>query len=193
MWFPSLYANPVGAVARAIADGPDEAEEKTRLILTSTITSARHTILLQTPYFLPNPILKSALRQAALRGVRVDILVPLRSNLRFIDMASKVNYPEFLKAGCNIYHAKAPFDHSKLIVVDGMWAMFGSSNFDARSLNLNFEFNVEVYDEAVAEDMGSRINTKISTAKLVTLEAINQISFFKRMLNKFVWLATPYL
>lgn len=193
LWFPEIYANPVGAVARAIADGPDEAEEKTRLILTSAIESARHTILLQTPYFLPSPIIKAALRQAALRGVRVDILVPSRSNLRFVDMASKVNYPEFLKAGCNIYLGQSPFDHSKLIVVDNMWAMFGSSNFDARSLQLNFEFNVEVYDETVAEKIGLRISKKVTAAKTVTLEEIYQKSFLNRMLNKFVWLATPYL
>ena len=193
LWFPELYANPTGAVARAIADGPDEAEEKTRLILTSAIESARHNILLQTPYFLPSPILKAALRQAALRGVRVDILVPARSNLRFVDMASKVNYPEFLKAGCNIHFGSGPFDHSKLIVVDDMWAMFGSSNFDARSLQLNFEFNVEIYDETVAKDIGLKINKKIACAHSVTLQEISQRPFLKRMFNKFIWLATPYL
>ena len=193
LWFPELNANPVGAVARAIADGPDEEEEKTRLILTSAIESARYNILLQTPYFLPGPTLKAALRQAALRGVRVDILVPSRSNLRFIDMASWVNYPEFLKAGCNIYLGQEPFDHSKLVVVDSMWAMFGSSNMDARSLKLNFEFNVEVFDEKVAEDIALRVNRKIALARPIDLEEINKRSFFRRMLNKFVWLATPYL
>lgn len=192
-WFPELYPNPVGAVARAIADGPDEAEEKTKLILTSAIESARHNIVLQTPYFLPSPILKAALRQAALRGVKVDILVPARSNLRFVDMASKVNYVEFLKAGCTIHLADGPFDHSKLIAVDSMWAMFGSSNLDARSLQLNFEFNVEIYDEKVAEQVSLLITRKMANSTIVTLEQVIKTPFLRRMLNKLVWLATPYL
>ncbi len=193
LWFPELYANPSGAVARAIADGPDEAEEKTRLILTSAIESARQSVVVQTPYFLPSPILKAALRQAALRGVRVDILVPERSNLRFVDMASKVYFPELLKAGCNIHYGQGSFDHSKLIVVDKMWAMFGSSNFDARSLQLNFEFNVELYDEVTAEAIALRIFKKIAVSRPVTIEEIKQRPFLGRMLNKFIWLATPYL
>ena len=192
-WFPELCANSKGAVARSIADGPDEGEEKTRLILTSAIESSRHNILLQTPYFLPDPILIAALRQAALRGVKVDILVPEHSNLRFVDMASKVNYPKLLEAGCNILHGSEPFDHSKLIVVDNMWAMFGSSNFDARSLKLNFEFNVEVYDEGVCLEITQSIKDKTSSAKQVRITDVEQRPFLKRMLNKFVWLATPYL
>ena len=94
-----------------------------------------------------------------MRGIRVDILLPEENNLRMVQWASTAMLWQVLERGCRVWASPPPFDHTKLLIVDGIWAMFGSANWDARSLRLNFEFNVECYGRDLAgslEEAGSR-------------------------------------
>jgi len=91
-----------------------------------------------------------ALELAALRGVSVEIVIPQRCDHRFMNWAMMAHIGPLLEAGCRIWHAGDPFNHSKLMTVDGTWSLVGSANWDARSLRLNFELDVEVYDEPLA-------------------------------------------
>ena len=182
-----------GMVVRTIADGPDEDENKTEQIWASAISSAEKTIMVQTPYFVPGETLMTALCQAAMRGVKVTVLIPERSNLRFVDMASWVLFPDLLRAGVKVLHGTAPFDHSKLLVIDSFWSVIGSSNWDARSLLLNFEFNMEVYDKTFAAAITDRISENAKNAKTLSLNDIEKRSLAQKLLDKFVWLASPYL
>lgn len=104
-----------------------------------------------TPYFLPGARFLSELGLAALRGVQVDIIIPLRSNHRPLDWACAANISPLLDTGVRVWHANPPFNHSKLMVVDKAWSFVGSSNLDIRSLRLNFEINMETYDVAMAQ------------------------------------------
>ena len=93
-----------------------------------------------TPYFLPDSVLLRALQVAAMRGVEVDIVIPVRSNVPIMDWAMAPQLPELLARGCRVHRrSPQPFDHSKILVVDGFWCLIGSTNWDARSLRLNFE------------------------------------------------------
>jgi cardiolipin synthase len=76
----------------------------------------------------------------------VDVLLPERSNVPLMDWAMTPQLRWLLEAGCQVHRVPAPFDHSKLCVVDGAWCLVGSTNWDARSLRLNFEYNLECYD-----------------------------------------------
>src|SRR5450755_3834818 len=98
-----------------------------------------------TPYFLPDERIITALALAAVRGVNVDIVLPLSSNHPSVDWSTRAHIGPLLTAGCRIWTHALPFDHSKLMCVDGMWSFVGSSNWDMRSFRLNFEINLEIY------------------------------------------------
>jgi cardiolipin synthase A/B len=191
-WFPPL--EPAGPVlARGIPDGPDEDFEKLRWTLLGALAAARHSILIVTPYFLPDQTLIFALNLAAMRGVQVDILLPSRNNLPFMHWASRAMWWQVLEHGCRIWLTPPPFDHSKLMIVDGCWVLLGSANWDPRSLRLNFEFNLECYDAALAGRLEQLVDKKKSVAHLVTLNEVDQRGFPVRLLDGVARLMMPYL
>lgn len=148
-WFPKI--EPQGsALARGLPDGPDEDFESFRMTLFGAIASAESSILVVTPYFLPDAALMTALNVAAMRGLVVDVVLPERNNIPLIQWAATAQLWQVLGRGCRVWLTPPPFDHMKLMVVDGMAAIVGSANWDPRSLRLNFEFNLESYDGELA-------------------------------------------
>jgi cardiolipin synthase len=116
------------------ADGPDaDIDNLPQLLLGVLAVARRRAACLP---ILPDDGLLRALQVAALRGVQVDILLPERSNVPLMNWAVTPQLPWLLDAGCRVYRTPSPFDHSKLFVVDGLWSMIGSTNWDARSLRL---------------------------------------------------------
>ena len=191
-WFPG--PERAGQVlARGVTDGPDENFEKLLWTLLGALSIARSSIRVVTPYFLPDPALTSALNLAAMRGVQVDIILPARSNLPFVHWASRAIWWEVLKHGCRIWLTPPPFDHSKLLLVDGCWVLLGSANWDPRSLRLNFEFNVECYDVDLAQRLDSLVEVKRKAAHLVTLREVDDRSLPIRLGDGLARLLTPYL
>jgi cardiolipin synthase len=191
-WFPPLEARG-GVIARAIPDGPDEDFEKLRWTLLAALSCARESVKIVTPYFLPNPALVSALNLAALRGVRVELLLPARSNLRYVDWASRAMWWQILEHGCKIWLGPPPFDHSKLMLVDGQWSLFGSGNWDTRSLRLNFEFNLECYCPALANSLEKIIQSKLVGAREVTKEEVDRRSIPVKLRDGVTRLLDPFL
>ena len=192
LWFPKLV--PAGPVlARGVTDGPDEDFEKLRWTLLGALSIARESVQILTPYFLPDPPVVSALNLAAMRGVQVDIVLPGRSNLPFVRWASQAMWWQVLEHGCRLWLTPPPFDHSKLMVVDGTWALVGSANWDARSLRLNFEFNVECYDVDLATRLGEIVEAKRRSAQQVTLAEADGRSMPIRLRDGVAHLLTPYL
>lgn len=184
----------VGDVAaRGIIDGPDEDYESLHWVLLAALATANERVVIITPYFLPDETLLDALQVTAMRGVQVDIILPERSNLFFIDHASRPNWAPLLEHGCSIWLTPAPFDHSKLMVVDGVWSLLGSANWDPRSLRLNFEFNVEAYSEDVASSILELAEAKIRRCRRVTLEDYEQRGVLARLRDGLFRLMTPYL
>lgn len=191
-WFPPLPV--VGrTLARGISDGPDEDMDKLRWALLAGIQGARRTLQVLTPYFLPEPEITWALNAAALRGVQVDIILPARSNLPVVDWASRAQLDELLEHGCRVWLTPAPFDHGKLFLVDGEWALIGSANWDPRSLRLNFEFMVECYDRQLGEALGQELARRRRHAHRLTAEALRGRSLPVRLRDGLAALFTPYL
>jgi cardiolipin synthase len=142
-------------LARGVTDGPDADMDHMRQVILGALAAARQRVRIVTPYFLPDEVVLSTLQTTALRGVAVDIVLPVRSNLPLLDWAMRPQFDELLAAGCRIYLTPAPFDHAKLLVVDGAWALIGSTNWDARSLRLNFEYNLECHDGELVRKLRS--------------------------------------
>jgi cardiolipin synthase len=191
-WFaPARDCGPVAA--RGVPDGPDADIDNLPLLLLGALAVASDRVRVVTPYFLPDDGLLRALQVAALRGVEVDILVPERSNVPLMDWAMAPQLPWLLEAGCRIYRTSSPFDHSKLCVVDGLWSMIGSTNWDARSLRLNFEYNLECYDRELAAKLDAIIDDKVATARPMTRAELEARPFPVRLRDGLTRLLSPYL
>jgi len=180
-------------VARAIADGPDEDFETVRWTLLAALGAAQRSVRIVTPYFLPEAPLISALQLAAMRGIEVDIVLPEVNNLRFVQWASTAQLWQVLQHGCRVWLSRPPFDHSKIMVVDGAWTLVGSANWDARSLRLNFEIALECYDETLAGKLIQLSDEKIRHARPVTLEEVDSRSVPVRLRDGVARLLSPYL
>jgi len=191
-WFPK--PEPAGQVlARGVPDGPDEDFQKLRWTLLGALTIARYSVRIVTPYFLPDPPLVAALNLAAMRGVQVEIILPAKSNLPFVDWASQAMWWQVLEHGCRLWLTPAPFDHSKLMIVDDCWVLLGSANWDPRSLRLNFEYNLECYDLELARRLQEVVAAKRQAAHRVTLQEVDARPLPARLRDGLARLLTPYL
>jgi cardiolipin synthase len=191
-WFPELEDRG-DVIARVITDGPDEDFEKLRWTLLAALAEAQSSVQIVTPYFLPDSALTTALNLAALRGLRVDIILPATSNLPFVDWASRAMWWQVLERGCRIWLTPPPFDHSKLMIVDGHWVLFGSANWDARSLRLNFELSVECYGRDFARAMAAVVQQKLRGAREVSLAEADGRPVMAKLRDATARLFSPYL
>jgi cardiolipin synthase len=187
--FESAVAGSV--VSRVLLDGPDVNYQKLQLTMMAAINTACRNIRIVTPYFIPDGTLINALQLAVLRGVCVELLVPDKNNLKFIDWAMRANESKLLEYGITIYRSKPPFDHSKLFLVDEEWSLIGSSNWDSRSLELNFEINLECYDRAFNRELVELFDARSQQAAAVTGKRDQQL--IARLRNNFFRLFSPYL
>ncbi len=191
-WFPEL-AESGNVIARVITDGPDADYDKLRWTLLAALAEAQTSVQILTPYFLPDQELVTVLNLAALRGVRVGIILPAKSNLPVVHWASRALWWQVLERGCHLWLTPPPFDHSKLMIVDGHWVLLGSANWDARSLRLNFELNVESYGREFADEMSKIISNKLRGAREVTLAEVNGRSYPSKLRDAIAGLFSPYL
>lgn len=194
-WTPPPVAATArgGAIARVLTDGPHEEIDALVHVYQAAISAARERVSLLTPYFLPPPELAAELVGAALRGVRVEIVLPARNNLPYVHWATQHALPALLARGVRVFEQDGPFCHSKLFVVDGQYAQIGSANLDARSLRLNFEMNVEVYDTAFARDLTQRVDAALARSRPLDLARLRQRRLPARLRDAACWLFSPYL
>ena len=185
---------PTGSVhARAVPDGPEPEAEHIHGLLLGALAAARRSVLVMTPYFVPDASLVAALNTAALRGAEVHILLPGKNNLPWVQWASQAMLWQVLSYGCRVWLAPPPFDHGKLMVVDGAWSLFGSANWDVRSLRLNFELNVECFDAGLAGKLETIFQEKQARAREVTFSEVERRPLPVRLRDGFAHLFAPYL
>jgi cardiolipin synthase len=191
-WFsPTAGCGPVAA--RGVPDGPDADLDNLLQIIVGALSVATRRVRIVTPYFLPDSVLLRTLQVAALRGVEVDIVLPGRSNVPLMDWAMTPQLPELIEKGCRIHLAPPPFDHTKLFVVDGTWSLIGSTNWDARSLRLNFEYNLECYDRDLAGRLDAIIDAKLANSRPLGLAELESRAFPARLRDGLARLLSPYL
>lgn len=179
-------------MCRVITDGPDEDNDKLLSVMLGAVSMARTQLLIMTPYFIPPPELSSALQSAALRGVEVTLVLPERSNLQYVDWACRRWLKPLVERGVHVFLQPPPFAHTKLLVMDGHYAQIGSANLDPRSLRLNFEIAVEVYDGATCEGLARYIITARDRSTALTAAMLNT-AVWLRLRDSLCWLLSPYL
>jgi cardiolipin synthase len=185
---------PAGeALCRAIADGPEASLDRLTALLTGAIGSARQRIAIMTPYFVPPRELIAPLQAAALAGVDVAVVLPAQNNLPYVHRATRHMLWELLERGVKVYYQPAPFVHSKHFFVDDYYAQIGSANFDARSLRLNFEMNVEVYDRDTVTGLARHFEAIRARSTAVTLADVDGRLAVTKAIDGLAWLFSPYL
>jgi cardiolipin synthase len=190
-WPPAEAAGP--AFARGLRSGPDADIYKLELILGAALTMAKSRIRIVTPYFLPDQRLQFAIAQAVLRGVTVDIVLPEHCDYIFMDWAMRAHLRFFRHIAANIYVTPRPFDHSKLVTLDGEWCLIGSSNWDARSFRLNFEFDLECCDKDLTGALDRIIDAKIARGRRLTPQELLARPVWVRLRDAAARLLMPYL
>ncbi|MDD1743282.1 MAG: cardiolipin synthase [Methanomassiliicoccales archaeon] len=144
---------PGHSAVQVVSSGPDTEFGPIEQEYLKMISGAKRSVRIQTPYFVPDEPVLSALRVAALSGVDVQIMIPFRPDHPFVYWATLYYVGTLLKSGVKVYQFSPGFVHAKTLVIDGEVASVGSANFDVRSFELNFETNAVIYDEALASEM----------------------------------------
>ncbi|HZT20816.1 MAG TPA: phospholipase D-like domain-containing protein [Dongiaceae bacterium] len=192
LWWPEIP--PAGSVlAHGISSGPDEDIGVLASILATAVGEAERRVRIVTPYFLPDQTLSACLTLAALRGVEVEILLPERSDFRALDWAMRAHLGWLAAPGIAIHLSPGPFDHSKLMTVDGGWSLLGSANWDVRSSRLNFEFNLACYDRETTAALDQVIDRKIAGARRLSSEELDGRRMAVRLRDAAARLMLPYL
>ena len=191
--------SPGNAVAQTVANGPvggtasgEQAYPRglSNLFLTA-ITAAKRSVDLTTGYFVPPQAVAQALEAAALRGVRVRLLVPGTGGKPWTIFAGRSEYDSLLSAGVEIYEYRRGTLHAKTLAVDGTWSLVGSANLDARSFYLNFEVGLALYDDRTAHRLAERFDADLARATRIELETWSRRSGWRVLAENFCRMFAP--
>ena len=204
-WFFATAEQPVGTswyppveqageqLAQVIAGGPDGDVDLFHSLFFAAINEASLRVTLATSYFVPTPGLVTALETAALRGVRVRVMVPKYGDHRWMVVAGRGYYETLLECGVEIYeYLRGPL-HSKTLSVDGLWSLVGTPNFDTRSLLLNFEVGVVLYGPKPAAQLEEQFADDLQHAERVDLAAFRRRGRFVKLAEQVLKLFSPVL
>lgn len=182
-----------GAICRAVADGPEGGLNRLSEVLVGAIGNAKRRVAIMTPYFLPPAELIAPLQAAALQGIDVAVILPAQNNLSYVHRATRHMLWELLQRDVRIYYQPPPFVHSKLFYIDDQYAQVGSANLDPRSLRLNFELNVEVYDRALVAELARHFEAVRARSTSVSLADVDGRPLGRKIVDGACWLFSPYL
>lgn len=193
--FAPLVAEPVaeGFPAQVLGVGPTERPAAMPQLFTSLFASAEHSLILTTPYFVPDPTTLEALCAAAWRGVTVTLVFPERNDSWVVAAASHSYYYRLLDAGCLIYEHGPGLLHSKTLTIDGKVSLIGSSNLDLRSFDLNYENNILLQDEAITCAIIERQRQYIAQSRQVLLDEVLAWPYYRRIWNNVIATIGPVL
>ncbi|MBM4764294.1 cardiolipin synthase [Bacillus sp. B15-48] len=193
---PILFPKPVysGTVGlQIVTSGPDSEWSQIKNGYIKMISLAKKSILIQTPYFIPDASLLDTIRIACLSGVEVNIMIPNKPDHMFVYWATLSNVGELLKAGAKVYIYDNGFLHAKTIVIDDEISSVGTANIDIRSLNLNFEINAFIYDKEISKQLRQAFAQDVSQSKLLTLEEYQNRSRWIQLKESVSRLLSPIL
>ncbi len=193
-YFHTTPSSPVGnaAVSFAFSDPGSIAPFNMEAILIG-ISEAEHTVQICTPYFIPSDELSTALQLAAASGVRVELMLPARSDSFIVQHASFSFLKPLLERGVTVYLYEKGFLHAKTICIDGKLAYVGTVNLDIRSFYINFEVSTVINDHELCRQLGEQFEKDKSDSTCLTLAIWMQRARWKRGMDSVCRLLTPLL
>jgi len=190
--YSGAYAGAGDQVIQVVASGPDIREKAAQKSFFMAISTAKKSIYLTAPYFIPDEATNLALQLAALRGLDVKLLVPRKSDHPLVLLAGRSYYDDLLMCGVQIYEYSAGFLHAKMLIVDGQLAVIGSANADIRSFRYSFEVNVQVYGQDFAKKAEQAFHNDVEQGNRLT-DAYLKRSAGIRFVENLLRLSSPLL
>jgi cardiolipin synthase A/B len=187
-YFPDL--SPAGdTTAFVVRSSPSDRATVSRVTFQLLMEGADHEVQISTPYFLPDKALRRALIAIARRGVSVSVVVPGRAtDQRWVRLASRRTWGELLEAGIKIHEYRPAMTHVKVLLVDGLWSVIGTTNIDNRSFEHNDEVNVALRDPAVAARLLKDYRRDVEDSETVTLERWRRRPLWEKIVGPFIWI-----
>ena len=187
-YFPSIDVTG-DTTAFIIKSSPSDRATASRVAFQLLMEGADHHVRIATPYFLPDRALRRSLVELAKRGAAVDVIVPGRhTDQRWVRLASRRMWGELLKAGVRIHEYKAGMTHNKVLIVDELWSVLGTTNIDNRSFEHNDEVNVALRDPEVARRLLKDYAQDLADSENYTLERWERRPLWEKIVGPFVWI-----
>ncbi|MEP7243839.1 MAG: phospholipase D-like domain-containing protein [Gammaproteobacteria bacterium] len=186
--FPRLEeAGP--SPAHVVSSASGDAVSSVAMLYTIAIACAHKEVLIQNPYFAPNPGVVELLGMMVKRGIQVHLMVPGKhTDSPFVRRAGSHLYADLLEAGVRLYEFDRTLIHQKVVVIDGQWSHIGSTNFDARSLALNEEIGVGILDEKIAGELKSAFKADLGSCRELKLDQWRRRPLYDRAFDRFAYL-----
>jgi cardiolipin synthase len=184
---PHVVAGNVAAFA--IKSSPSDRSTASRALFQTLVEGATETVLVATPYFLPDKAFREAIRRTARRGVSITVVVPgSHTDQRWVRLASRRMYGQLLEAGIRIFEYEKGMTHVKALVVDEIWAVIGTTNFDNRSFEHNDEVNVAFRDGGMAERLTNELAADIASSRQIALDEWRRRPLWEKLIGTVAWI-----
>jgi len=180
----------VGNVAGfSVKSSPADRSTASRALFQTLVEGAMASVLISTPYFLPDKAFRAAIRRTARRGVAFVAIVPgSHTDQRWVRLASRRMYGQLLEAGVRIFEYEAGMTHVKALLVDGLWAVMGTTNFDNRSFEHNDEVNVAFRDHGVTARVAADLEADLRKSTEITLDAWRKRPLWEKLIGTLAWI-----
>jgi cardiolipin synthase A/B len=187
-FFPDL--KPCGQTTSfVIKSSPSDRATASRVSFQLLIEGADHAVRIATPYFLPDRALRRALLEMVKRGVSITVIVPgAATDQKWVRLASRRMWGHLLRAGIRIFEFRDAMIHAKVLIVDNLWVVMGTTNIDNRSFEHNDEVNVAMRDPAVADRLLQDYERDLRASDEVTLERWERRPLWEKIVGPFVWI-----
>jgi cardiolipin synthase A/B len=173
----------------AIKSSPSDRSTASRALFQTLVEGANRSVLISTPYFLPDRAFRDAIRRTAGRGVRFVVLVPgSKTDQRWVRLASRRMYGQMLEAGVRMFEYEAGMTHVKALLVDELWAVVGTTNFDNRSFEHNDEVNVVFRDAKIAARVAADFEADLTTSNEITLDVWRRRPLWEKLIGTVAWI-----
>ncbi|MGL9721463.1 cardiolipin synthase [Symbiopectobacterium sp.] len=182
-----------GHTVQVIASGPGYPEDMIHQALLTAVYSARHQLIMTTPYFVPSDDLLHAICTAAQRGIDVSIILPHKNDSVLVGWASRAFFNELFAAGVKIYQFQDGLLHTKSVLVDGQLSLVGTVNLDMRSLWLNFEITLVIDDDGFGSDLACVQEDYIARSRLMDESKWQQRPYWQRIVERLFYFFSPFL
>lgn len=178
-----------GVAGFVIKSSPSDRSTASRALFQTLVEAANESVLISTPYFLPDRAFREAIRRTASRDVRFVVIVPgSHTDQRWVRLASRRMYGQLFEVGVRIFEYEAGMTHVKALLVDRLWAVLGTTNFDNRSFEHNDEVNVAFRDEVVTARVAADFEADLKLCKEITLDAWRRRPLWEKLIGTVAWI-----
>ena len=172
---------------------PTKTSKVMRRVYAKAIETANNKVQIINPYFTPTNIITKAIKKALEKGVKVEIMIPGKSDIKFTPDAAFYIANKLRKEGADIYIFNGGFHHSKIMMIDSIYCTVGSTNLNSRSLRYDYEVNAFIFNQETTNEMTTLFNKDKENSTLLTRDAYLKRSPWKRFVGWFAHLLTPFL